>query len=94
MVKDPLPLWMNKASCPRHMDLPWTVDAMPDVNARRAMCVVCAECPVIIECSRYALSCGNGGFYAGVWIPWNDGESQRRMRSQARSKLKTRVKVH
>ena len=39
------------------------------------MATVCLECPVLSQCAAYALKGHNGngvdgGFYAGVYIPW------------------------
>jgi hypothetical protein len=90
---EPLPEWMVAAECQWHPDLPWTDDLPPDMSSHQTMNTVCAACPVIVECSRHALDAAQGGFFAGVWLPWNDGgDKNRRVRFRARSALKSRVK--
>lgn len=78
----------NGAACARRRDLPWTVDAMPSAIGRRRMSEVCAECPVLTRCAMYALK-AKGGFYAGVWIPWENSaaataENRRAVRARLR----------
>lgn len=90
MPKQPLPAWMQDAECQHHQDLPWTDDLMPDEHSFRMMSDVCSSCPVIIQCSRHALAEAQGGFFAGVWLPWGEhGERKNRMRFRARSALKS-----
>jgi len=93
MRREPLPLWMNGAACGWHSHLPWTGDFMPEGDTYAEMSRVCADCPVVIECSRHALDEASGGFFAGVWLPWNDGGTKnRRVRGRARAALRSRVK--
>ena len=88
-----LPPWMADAACRWHVDLPWTDDLMPDMELHQTMNMICASCPVILQCSRHALDEAQGGFFAGVWLPWNDGGAKnRRVRFRARSALNSRVK--
>jgi hypothetical protein len=51
------------------------------------MAAVCSDCPVIVKCARYARSGTKGGFYAGVWLPWDKTNSttlrENRHRAQA-----------
>ena len=73
--------WTEHALCIRHPRLPWTGvvagdrDASPTDEQFLTMARVCADCPVLNACAEYALIGHNGngvdgGFYAGVWIPW------------------------
>lgn len=67
--------WTERAACVFHVDLPWTGDHRPPEAHRAAMAAVCAGCPVLTKCAAYALEGYNGrgvegGFYAGVWVPW------------------------
>lgn len=67
--------WTERAACVIHVDLPWTSDHRPSEARRTAMAAVCAQCPVLTKCAAYALKGHNGrgvegGFYAGVWVPW------------------------
>src|SRR5689334_2327480 len=86
--------WKGQARCPEHLDLPWTVDKKPDDNALIDMAMVCAECPVVLRCAEYALGTNNGrgvegGFYAGMWIPWEASErGQGYLRVRARRALR------
>lgn len=90
MPKQSLPRWMEDAQCQYHRDLPWTHDLMPDEYSVQIMSDVCASCPVILQCSRHALAEAQGGFFAGVWLPWsNHGERKNRVRFRARSALKS-----
>jgi len=85
--------WMEDAECRRHPQLPWTDDLMPDMASHHFMSSICSACPVIVECSRHALDNAEGGFFAGVWLPWSDGgKKNRKVRFRARSALKTKVK--
>lgn len=61
------------------------------------MGLICGECEVITMCARYALN-GNkgrgvdGGFYAGVWLPWvlaSDTASAKSMRARSRRQLRS-----
>jgi hypothetical protein len=79
---------MQDAECQHHQDLPWTHDVIPDMDSFRMMDDVCSSCPVILECSRHALTHAQGGFFAGVWLPWN-GEKRNKVRFRARSALKS-----
>ena len=57
------------------------------------MASVCEGCPVFAQCALYALK-ADGGFYAGVWLPWkhSTGNSQL-LRTRARKALRRRVSV-
>lgn len=68
--------WTERAACIRHPRLPWTEDTQPNTNDHLEMATVCANCPVLAQCAEYALTGHDGGgveggFYAGVWIPWS-----------------------
>jgi len=61
--------WMSNAKCQDRLELPWTAEApdvgQPDVDRMRE---VCAACPVLAACSKYAEEtevCS--GFWAGEW---------------------------
>lgn len=68
--------WDTKAECQYRLDLPWIADEAPGVEHYGQMYDVCMACPVLAQCADHALR-GNGGrgveggFYAGVWIPWS-----------------------
>lgn len=71
------PNWMKDAACAARQDLPWvgvsteTSETAPTVSQQREMAQVCADCPILYDCARYALDTkGVGGFYAGIWLPW------------------------
>lgn len=61
------------------------------------MQTICGNCPVRQRCANYAVSSNggrgvDGGFYAGLWLPWKThGESAdiRLMRSTNRRRLKS-----
>lgn len=69
---------------------------MPGQLDLNQMNLICSECPVRTACAKDALQCNNGsgvdgGFYAGVWVPWkSDTESDRARynRTTARRHLK------
>ena len=58
------------------------------------MSAVCAGCPVLMDCAVYALSEASGGFYAGIWMPWDKSNSVTLMsnRRHARNVLRDRVR--
>lgn len=60
---------------PENRLLPWTGE--PPIHEREinAMTQICHQCPVQRECASIALGSNrgrgvDGGFYAGVWLPW------------------------
>lgn len=68
---------MEKAMCGRNMALPWTAEKCPEPSSLLVMQDICVnQCPVMFQCAQFALHGGNngrgvdGGFYAGVWLPW------------------------
>jgi len=65
--------WAGAECLGRH-DLPWTSDTTPESVDRRAMATLCSGCPKLIDCAAAALN-AKGGFYAGVWIPWDKSTS-------------------
>lgn len=96
--------WTSKAECGGHRYLPWTggSDEQPPTSDELAlMGLICGECEVITMCARYALN-GNkgrgveGGFYAGVWLPWvlvSDTASDKSTRVLARRQLRSLLVV-
>jgi hypothetical protein len=81
------------AKCCSAQHLPWTDDYEPTERAISEMSSICAECPLLMPCAQYALTDkAAGGFYAGVWLPWN---LQRRTQPRriARGRLKAKVKA-
>lgn len=56
--------WMASAACAREPDLPWTGGATgPDGDL---MCAICAACPVLAECERFAVDAKiTAGWWAG-----------------------------
>lgn len=90
--------WAKRAACIRHPRLPWTKDRQPTQDDRLAMAQICGECPVLEQCAAYALTGDNGdgvdgGFYAGVWIPWSTYYTGRKIdRTQAVNELRLLVR--
>jgi hypothetical protein len=82
------------ARCIGHSDLPWTSDVTPSEKDISAMSAVCAECPVLMHCALYALREASGGFYAGIWMPWDKSNSVTLLsnRRRARHALRERVR--
>lgn len=78
------PRWDEYAQCKNHPSLPWVGkrrpeterDVAPNDQECTAMAAVCSLCPIRMRCAEFALTGGrnnrgvDGGFYAGVWIPW------------------------
>lgn len=60
----------DDAKCCEAQHLPWTDDYRPAQSALDEMSAICAECPLLTPCARFALTEPVGGFYAGVWLPW------------------------
>lgn len=83
----------NGARCTSRLDLPWTSDVTPSRLEVDAMSSVCAECPVLMSCALYALTDAAGGFYAGIWLPWEKTNSVmlRSNRRRARDALRHRL---
>lgn len=81
------------AKCVERRDLPWTSDTTPLPEQATEMASVCHTCPVLTQCALYALKGADGGFYAGVWIPWDHTTSPtlRLTRRQARTTLRHMV---
>lgn len=82
----------DDAKCCTAQHLPWTDDFQPDKRAFDEMSAICAECPLLMACARYALKEAEGGFYAGVWLPWRT-HREARSRRDARGQLRHLVKV-
>ena len=64
------------AKCAGREDLPWTDDVAPTESDARLMSEVCAQCPVLAGCANWALTKSEGGFYAGIWLPWSRTTSE------------------
>lgn len=62
--------WDEKAQCARRRDLPWAGDYAPPAGQLAEMEAICVGCPVQRECASSGLDGANGGFYAGIWLPW------------------------
>lgn len=60
------------------------------------MSAICSGCPVLVRCARHAVEGKNGGFYAGVWLPWwnssADGARNSRERHRAMETLRSIVR--
>lgn len=88
--------WVRRGLCAMHQHLPWIDDHRPTTDETAQMAAVCSDCPVLAMCASYALLFDrgrgvDGGFYAGVWIPWKthgESENTRSMRISARAQLK------
>jgi len=59
---------MTAAACTHQPDLPWIGDLETTTTSERlAMAAVCAGCPVVAACDRYATDQDmTGGFWAGT----------------------------
>lgn len=82
----------DDAKCCKSQHLPWTDDNEPTKQAFREMSAICAECPLLIACARYALTEASGGFYAGVWLPWKTQRATAHRRV-ARHRLRARALI-
>lgn len=82
------------AQCTQRRDLPWTSDATPESADRREMAAICERCPIIVDCALFALG-AKGGFYAGVWLPWDKSTSPVQIddRRAARAALRQKVRA-
>ena len=60
--------WMTAAACTNRPDLPWIGDVETTTTSDRlAMAAVCAGCPVLAACDRFATEQDmTGGFWAGT----------------------------
>jgi hypothetical protein len=60
--------WMTGAACTNRLDLPWIADAETTTDRERlVMATVCAGCPVLTACERFATDQDmTGGFWAGT----------------------------
>lgn len=68
-------LWVIRARCGDFQELPWTSDIEPATKYLMTMQSICARCPVVRDCADHALTSNGGkgiegGFYAGIWVPW------------------------
>ncbi len=66
--REPLDLdWMRDGACLTRVDLPWTGDSHQLRRADRlTMAAVCAGCPVLASCDRFAAQAHvTAGFWAG-----------------------------
>lgn len=55
------------------------------------MRLICSTCPVVVKCAAFgAAGRGvDGGFFAGVWLPWSSASADsRQIRSMVRRQLK------
>lgn len=82
------------APCIQRHDLPWTSDTTPEAAQRYEMAALCNRCPHLIDCASLALR-EKGGFYAGVWIPWEQTTSPalRDNRRAARTALRQKART-
>jgi hypothetical protein len=84
----------DDAKCCKAQHLPWTDDRAPTKQAFDEMYSICAECPLLMPCARYALTEAAGGFYAGVWLPWKTPrEAVHRRAARVQLRAKALVKV-
>jgi len=60
--------WMTGAACTTRADLPWINDTDNTTDRERlAMAAVCAGCPTLTACDRFATDQDmTGGFWAGT----------------------------
>jgi hypothetical protein len=74
--------WDEKAQCAARRDLPWAGDNAPAAPQHLEMHGICSTCPVKLQCALSGTEGANGGFYAGVWLPWpteyKKGKDERR----------------
>lgn len=68
-------------------------DRAPTDEQTAIMTAICDSCPVIMLCAKYALSANykhgvDGGFYAGVYMPWKSYYRDRNPHEETRTKAK------
>ena len=82
------------ARCPDRLDLPWIADTTPTDDEHRQMTAICNTCPIIIDCALFALD-AKGGFFAGIWLPWDPPTTAalRENRRTARTALRQKVRA-
>lgn len=85
--------WVG-ARCPERLDLPWIGDTTPTEDEHRQMAAVCDTCPLIVDCALLGLG-EKGGFFAGVWVPWDPTNTAalRDNRRTARSTLRHKARA-
>lgn len=88
--------WRDRAECRTASYLPWTANARPEPHEIEMMRTVCEDCPVLVKCTEQVLSePEQGGFWAGVWLPWktsrSDEEARGFPRKRARAILRNRL---
>ena len=83
--------WAGARCLGRH-DLPWTSDDTPGAAARREMAALCSDCPRLTDCALAALGT-KGGFYAGVWIPWDKSTSPAMIENRRAARAALRQKA-
>jgi len=81
--------WDEKAQCARRRDLPWAGDHAPIAPQQVEMESICGNCPVQRQCAVSGLDGTNGGFYAGIWLPW---PSEYRKAKDERSRALARLR--
>ena len=80
--------WRRRALCRNRFDLPWTPNVIPSDEQLSTMSKICHQCPVIANCAKYALTpLIDGGFYAGVWIPWRSADKHERATPRQRARV-------
>ena len=89
-------IWTIRGACREYPGLPWAEDAAPGNGEQIIMAGICAGCPILLKCAEFAVYSREkrgveGGFYAGVWIPWRN-ESDGGM-SSANRDLKARSRT-
>jgi hypothetical protein len=64
--------WMDQAACLNHPGLGWIKEPRQVGPAEEdRMAVICGRCPVLVNCSNYAVATNaTAGFWAGsFWTP-------------------------
>jgi hypothetical protein len=95
-------IWKRRSLCNRRPELPWTADFSPSVGERSVMAAICMTCPVLKDCADYAHNSHGGagvegGFYAGVYIPWKSetgglSRENRAVRADSRTTLRRLIR--
>lgn len=65
---DPEMAWQQNAVCRPEHAAAMTADAKPSDEYLSRLGMICAGCPVTMQCARYALQHNPAGFWAGVWV--------------------------
>lgn len=61
--------WQDDVRCTPDMAAAFTVDYKPNPEEMTRLGLICASCPVKIQCGHVGLASTSTGFYAGIFLP-------------------------